>query len=383
MLEPINPPAASEPAGGLIRWGKGTTREDQYINAMELPVSEDIELLRRMVSIPSLSGAEGELAGFLAREMAARGFRAWVDEAGNAVGELGEGPREILLLGHMDTVPGAIPVQVVDGVLYGRGAVDAKGPLAAFIAAATRVGPLPGKRLVVAGAVEEEAASSKGARHLLRTRRPAQVIIGEPSGWERITLAYKGRLLVEYRLRRRMSHTAGPERGACEQAVSFWQRLQSYAATYNRGRERRSETLDPSLRSMHSSSDGLREEVVMTIGLRIPPGLGPAALQAEIEAWAADDESLRFYGAEVPFRAEKGTPLVAGLLAAIRAQGGRPAFSSKTGTSDMNVVGPVWRCPIAAYGPGDSNLDHTPEERLDLAEYEKAIAVLAEALKDI
>ena len=39
----------------------------------------------------------------------------------------------------------------------------------------------------------------------------------------------------------------------------------------------------------------------------------------------------------------------------------------------MNVVGPVWGCPIVAYGPGDSSLDHTPEERIDLGEYLRAV----------
>ncbi len=46
----------------------------------------------------------------------------------------------------------------------------------------------------------------------------------------------------------------------------------------------------------------------------------------------------------------------------------------------MNVVGPVWNCPILAYGPGDSSLDHTPDEHLDLAEFRQAIAVLARVL---
>lgn len=344
-------------------------------------MTESIELLHRMVSIPSLSGQEEELAGFLVREMAARGFRARVDEVGNAIGELGEGPEEILLLGHMDTVPGQVPVQIAGGALFGRGAVDAKGPLAAFISAAARVGARPGKRLVVVGAVEEEAATSKGARHLLRTRRPAAVIIGEPSGWERITLGYKGRLLAEYRLAQHVSHTAGPEAGVCERAVDFWLSIRDYAAAYNQGRLRHFETLDPSLRSIRSTGDGLHEEVTATIAFRIPPGLDPEAVRQGVEERATFGAEVRFYGAEVAFRAPKNTRLVAALLTGIRAAGGQPAFSLKTGTSDMNVVGPVWNCPIAAYGPGDSALDHTPDEHIDLAEYEKAIDALAEALR--
>jgi len=52
----------------------------------------------------------------------------------------------------------------------------------------------------------------------------------------------------------------------------------------------------------------------------------------------------------------------------------------KLGSSDMGVVGPVWRCPIVAYGPGDASLDHTPEERIALDEYLTAVRILAEVL---
>ena len=48
----------------------------------------------------------------------------------------------------------------------------------------------------------------------------------------------------------------------------------------------------------------------------------------------------------------------------------------KTGTSDMNVVGPVWGCPILAYGPGDSRLDHTPNEHVSVAEFLRSVEIL-------
>ena len=74
-----------------------------------------IELVRGLVAIPSLSRHEGAAARWLAGQMAAAGYdRAFVDEAGNAVGELGapDAPRVIVLLGHIDTVPGNIPVRI-------------------------------------------------------------------------------------------------------------------------------------------------------------------------------------------------------------------------------------------------------------------------------
>ncbi len=71
------------------------------------------------------------------------GLDAHIDDVGNMVAQLpgtsAENTNPIVLLGHMDTVTGVIPVRLEDGLLYGRGAVDAKGPLAAFLCAAARI----------------------------------------------------------------------------------------------------------------------------------------------------------------------------------------------------------------------------------------------------
>ncbi len=350
---------------------------------MGLNLAGDLELLRQMLEIYSPSTAEDEVAAYLVAQMQERGFRAYRDEAGNAVGELGRGGREIMLLGHIDTVPGFIPVRLEDDALYGRGAVDAKGPLAAFISAMTRIGPLPDKRLVVVGAVEEEAATSKGARHILERFAPDYVIVGEPGGWDRITLGYKGRLLIDYRLAQEVGHSAGRINGVCEEAAAFWERVRDFAAEYNRDKGKMFLTLDPSLRRINSESDGLTERVEATIGLRLPPNLNVELLRETIAEMAGQEAELSFYAYEAPFRAEKNTALSRAFLAAIRQAGGRPAFKVKTGTSDMNVVGPVWGCPIVAYGPGDSSLDHTPHEHISLAEYRKAIGVLESVLKSL
>jgi LysW-gamma-L-lysine carboxypeptidase len=72
--------------------------------------------------------------------------------------------------------------------------------------------------------------------------------------------------------------------------------------------------------------------------------------------------------------------LVRAFLAAIRQAGGTPSFTVKSGTSDMNVVAPVWGTPILAYGPGDSSLDHTPQEHILVPEYLRSVEVLAGAL---
>jgi LysW-gamma-L-lysine carboxypeptidase len=180
---------------------------------------------------------------------------------------------------------------------------------------------------------------------------------------------------MHYDLRQPMAHTAGKLPGAPEIAVAFWNQVAAWCAKFNQGRSRAFDQVLPSLRHIRSDSDGLTDSVAMTIGMRLPLNLDPHNLAETTRAWAGE-ANLTFTGHEHAFRAEKNTPLVRGLVQAIRAVGGTPAFKDKTGTSDMNVVGPVWRCPIVAYGPGDSALDHTPDEHLVLAEYLQAIRVL-------
>jgi LysW-gamma-L-lysine carboxypeptidase len=350
---------------------------------MTQPGFNPVALLEHMLRIPSLSGQEGQVARFLVEQMQALGFHSYVDSAGNAVGEIGSGP-EIVLLGHIDTVPGVVPVRIVGGKLYGRGSVDAKGPFATFVAAAARLlarGELH-TRLVLVGAVEEEAASSKGAHYVVDRYSPSACVIGEPSGWDRLTLGYKGRLLAEGRWEQPMAHSAGRDLAVAEHAVGFWNAVAAHCAAYNAGKTQLFDQLLPSLRAIASGSDGLTDWATLTIGIRLPPDIDPNALADQL-AQAGASGQLHFRGGCPAYRSDKNNPLVRAFLKSVRAAGGTPGFLLKTGTSDMNVVGPTWRCPILAYGPGDSSLDHTPDEHVDLAEYLRAIDVLAQALQQL
>jgi LysW-gamma-L-lysine carboxypeptidase len=343
-------------------------------------LSADEQLLYDLVAISSLSTHERPAADFLAAAMTGRGLHGRVDAAGNAVGEIGEGRPHVILLGHIDTVPGVIAVEERDGNLYGRGTVDAKGPLAAFVCAAARLvsSSRTGKRITVVGAVEEEYVTSKGARHILDRYDPDYVVIGEPSNWDAVTLGYKGRLVIDYRLTRPMSHTATRELVPAEEAIIFWQKLQDFARAWNDAHNAafgQWGAIDPSLRQINSGDDPFEQTVEARMALRLPLGVSPDEAIAAISAFASD-ASLAFSGAERAFKGEKSSPLVRAFLNSIRQAGGEPRFKVKTGTSDMNVVAARWRCPIVAYGPGDSSLDHTPHEHISLAEYRRAIDVL-------
>ena len=388
-----------------------------------------VALLHGLVAIPSLSRQESQAARWLAEQMAAHGFgRAFVDGAGNAVGEMGaaDAAQTIILLGHIDTVPGDIPVRVENGLLYGRGSVDAKGPLATFVAAVARLGDTWARdnnlRLVVVGAVEEEYATSKGAR-FIRDRFngaaepiPTACIIGEPSSWQRVTLGYKGRVLIEMEASQPMAHTAGPDAGVATVAVDLWNWVSAYAAAFNTSCDKAFDQLLPSLRDLRTWTDAaLHDRVEAKIGVRLPVGFPIDDFLAGLVAWAnqrtATDAPLppfpdaaigdgaaktveivgpltkirlTIYAHEPAWRGDRNNALVRAFLSAIRETSGeRPGFVVKTGTSDMNVVGPAWGCPILAYGPGDSSLDHTPHEHIHLDEYWQAVLVLEQALRNL
>jgi len=234
------------------------------------------------------------------------------------------------------------------------------------------------------------------------------------AGWSRVTLGYKGRLLVELDAAQPMAHTAGPDAGIGVAAVEFWKWVEAEAAAFNVGRAKLFEQLQPSIRRLNTWTDGnMWDHAEVHVGIRLPPDFDTSAFArravAWADAWAGGEASnwpdlvlnsesalnneiegagrrahLRFHAHEAAWRSERTTPIARSFLTSIRNfdSFAKPAFVLKTGTSDMNVVAPAWRCPIVAYGPGDSSLDHTPQEHLPLADYLAAIQIVANAVRE-
>ena len=340
-------------------------------------------LLEHAARLESVSGTEGAVAEYLVSQMATFCDEAFVDVAGNAVGRVGSGPLQVTFLGHIDTVPGVVPVRVQGGKLYGRGTVDAKGPFCTAVAAASKLSQevRDALTLTLIGAVEEEVASSKGARFALATYpKPDLLIIGEPSGWDAMTLGYKGRLVVKLTLTKPTFHSAGEGTTAAEDLISCWQQAKTWAESVGAATPGPFDRVQLALQSLNTSSDGLSQKACAVVGLRLPPALSPAeaerGLRRALHVPEGSTLELTFQGHETAYRGPRDTPLTRAFRVAIRAAGGTPRFKVKTGTSDMNVVAPHWDVPMLAYGPGDSALDHTPDEHVELAELERAVAVL-------
>lgn len=343
-------------------------------------------LLEAVVRTPSVSGDEGAVARLLVAALAPYVDRAWVDEAGNARAEAGTGARTVLFLGHLDTVPGVVPVRIDGGVLYGRGSVDAKG---SAVAAAVALARAPATvraawTLRWAGAVEEEVASSRGARHLVATLpAPDLLVVGEPSGADAVTLGYKGRLRVRIEARRALAHSAREEATAAEVLVEAWTRVRAWSDAMNAAAPEAGPfgRLQVALLGLASASDGLAERATAELGLRLPLAWPPERVRSALaELDLGDGVALQTDAGEVPVRGDRDGELARAFRVAIRAAGGRPGTKVKTGTSDWNVVAPAWPVDALAYGPGDAALDHTPNEHLPLIEFDRAVEVLEAVL---
>lgn len=345
----------------------------------------EFDTLMGLVSLYSPSGRERGAVEWLEAWMKSLGYDdAFIDTAGNAVGVMGQGPRQIVLLGHIDTVPGEIRVEqdALRISLYGRGAVDAKGPLACFVDAVAKVGVRDGWQFVVIGAVEEER-DSEGARYVATQYKPDFAIIGEPNQWNRVALGYKGSAWASITVKRGQAHSASGEQSAAEAAIEVWLKIKTYVDTFNADKQRMFDKLLLTLRGMESETDEFEQWARLKIGVRLPMDVLPEDWYGKLEEIVCEAEVERTEFAIPAWICEKNTQLVKAFLSGIRSKGGEPRFVYKTGTSDLNIVAPVWKCPALVYGPGDSALDHAPNEHISLEEYGMAVQVLSEALNQL
>ncbi len=334
---------------------------------------DEVGVLTALVEEYSPSGHEADAVQRFIEVSRSLGFTAHADAVGNGIARIGEGRPSIMFLGHIDTVEGRLPVRLDGDRLHGRGACDAKGALAAALVAAHRHDG-PGE-IVVVGAVGEER-DSRGTRHLLPRARPDFLIVGEPSGWDGVTIGYKGNLSLVLRLDGERAHLSSPAPTTVETGLAFIERLRAFCGAHAGPTPFHS--LTTRTRSINTTQEGSQEHVEISLNLRLPPGIDVDDVLSFIDGnrGAIECETV---DASNAIEVDSRNDVVRALCAGIRKQGSRPTLLRKLGTSDLNLAAPAWGCPAAAYGPGDSHLDHTDAENVDVHELRRSVEVLREA----
>jgi len=215
--------------------------------------------------------------------------------------------------------------------------------------------------------------------------RPDFAIIGEPNQWDRIALGYKGSAWADVTVRRGQAHTASGEQTAAEAAVDVWLKIKDSVDAFNAGKQKVFDKLLLTLRGMQSDSNDFEQWSTLKVAVRLPVDVSPEDWYTRLNEGIGDSQILvEPVGFPIPaWRCDKNTPLVRAFLSGIRLLEGEPRFVYKTGTADLNIVAPVWKCPAVVYGPGDSALDHTPHEHIGLEEYAKAVTVLQHTLRGL
>lgn len=190
---------------------------------MSVDLSDCVDFLQRLLRTPSPSGGEGAVADLVEREMTRLGYQdVRRDEVGNVIGVIrgtGDAP-PMMFNTHLDHVDAGDPSTwphppfsgaLVDGYVWGRGAVDIKGPLAAQIHGVARVmagGGKPAGDVYVTTVVQEEVGGL-GARHLVTHLTPPFVVVGEPSG-NQLRRGHRGRTEAVLHVVGRSAHASVP-----------------------------------------------------------------------------------------------------------------------------------------------------------------------------
>jgi acetylornithine deacetylase/succinyl-diaminopimelate desuccinylase family protein len=374
-----------------------------------------IDFLQQAVRIPSITGHEARIGEMVADTLSAAGSIVQVVEAepgrpnviastrGNA-----EGP-VLLLNDHMDVVPpgprdewsvepfGGV---IRDGWLFGRGAVDSKGGLAAMLMAAeiylAAGGPARGELLVIA-VCDEEVGGNLGIRHLLRRGlvRGDYGIVAEPTA-NRIETATKGVLHVEVSTKGRMAHGGRPDEGI--NAIEHMARFLTQLDPLRRKLDARPHPLvGPPTISAGTITGGtvtnmVASECRVTLDRRLPPGETSKQALAEIEDILAGlgredpgfDASTRVLMDFPSLEVTEETPAQIALGRAIREVTGRaPAFAGKPGGTDAAWIFQATGIPMVHFSPGDPRYVIAADERIELDAYMAAVEVFVLTFEEV
>lgn len=317
------------------------------------------ELTRTLIDIPSVTGDERAVGIFLQEHLESLGYQVQLQEVArdrfNVLATTGA-PSRVVLSTHMDTVPPFIQSSEDDEKIYGRGACDAKGIIAAQINAAEKLRATGVQEIGLLFTVDEEQGS-RGAQiaNLEKPGRVEYLINGEPTD-NKLASATKGSIGLNLRTRGRAAHSAYPEQGesAIEKLLDVLERIRQCEWPVD-------DLLGPTTCNIGVISGGTRANVVPDSAfadLRIRLVSSGAPVRKLIEAAIAGRAEVEYLSEHEPVRLET----IDGIeQCVVRFTTDIPYLSN-------------WGKPLLL-GPGSILNAHTEHESVEKRELEQAIEI--------
>jgi succinyl-diaminopimelate desuccinylase len=380
----------------------GLNMEKALLAAQAVDPVEVADLLRALVRIPSHYPGPGEegVVAFLEGYLRERGLATFRQEAApgrpNLVADLGEGEGGLILEGHTDVVtPGdeglwrypPYGAVVEGGRLYGRGACDMKGGLAALIGALLAVKRALGKlpRPLRLAALADEEGMMLGVKAFVRAglhRGFHGALVAEPEAME-VCLWQKGALRLRLRFPGRMAHGAMPYAGdnPIPKAARFVLALKEVEALLQK------EFPHPFLglpyltptRFLASAGEGQLNVIPagaeVALDVRTTPGVDHAALVARLADLAGVE--VEVLEDRPPVETPPSDPLVQAAEEALRLLGLPVRHGGVPGATDGTFLRAWAGLPVVVLGPGEKSLPHQVDEWVDLEEVVLAARVYA------
>jgi putative selenium metabolism hydrolase len=379
-----------------------------------------VAFLQDMVRTPSFSTQEGEVAARLAEEMHRIGISdVRVDRIGNVIGRIGAGGgKKLVLNGHMDTIGVSDPAawirdpfgaKIENGVLYGRGAADMKGALAAMVYGAKMLldsGVFLFGDLYLVGVVQEEPCEGLAMRVLVEEEglRPDWVVLGEPTDLQ-VGRGQRGRMEMRVTVQGKACHAAAPHRGenAIYGAARILFGLELLASQLAEDRLLGQGSLTVTqIESTAGSRNAVPDRCAFYIDRRLTLGETGAKALAEVqgvilrESLRADVEVTEYRAASYTgYQArqreyypawvmEEDHPLVQATVRAVRKTlGYLPRVQEWAFSTDGVYTMGVASIPTVGFGPGEERYVHTSEEQIRLDDVAAAARVYAQLAVDL
>jgi len=340
------------------------------------------ELLYDLVSIPSISTHEHDISIFLEEKLSDLGME--ITRCGNnLIGKLGcEGPA-LALCGHLDTVPPFFPPRIQGQKLYGRGAADDKGGLAAVIHAVESIDEERLRGTLLTAFVVDEELRSRGAQEVLPQLHADFGIVCEPTNLK-IVNGQKGRMTFRIQSLGKRAHASKPEFGknAIVEMAKLVLRLEKIPLIQHP--ELGHETMTVSTIAAGDAVNVVPDLCSIDVDYRYVPPDDASSVLARLRA-KLPEARIEFAGDPKNFTRPFYLPahqIIAWLGESINRSGLEPqtvTMDAGTDASRFNEVG----IPTIVFGPGGIAQAHTSDEWIELREVEKASVVFQELIKRI